>query len=72
MNVLCKELTTATQTLPVIIMTDHLLVHAILDLLETERFVKVRGICMVIYKSTLSHCDDDHYSVLCYSVIPLM
>ena len=42
MNVLRKEATTVTQTLPVTILTDHLLVRVILAFLETELFVKVR------------------------------
>ena len=48
MNVLRKEATTATQTLPVIIQTDHLLVRVILALMETEIFVKVCSICVCL------------------------
>jgi hypothetical protein len=42
MNVLRKEATTATQTLPATILMDHLLVYVILALLEMGLFVKVR------------------------------
>ena len=41
MNVLRKQATTVTQTLPATILLDHLFVRVILATLEMEDFVKV-------------------------------
>jgi hypothetical protein len=54
MNVLRKQATTVTQTLPVTILLDHLFVRVILATLEMEDFVKVCWINEFVFATTCS------------------